>query len=432
MLKSITPEDVSIGMYIHSISGNWMDHPFWRKSFKVVSHKEVMQLKNCDGRIWIDTDKGADILFGAGHGEQPLTDSPPTMDEVSLECADLIRSSRAGGDVDERRDAAQILASSQLVVLNMFAEVRMGKAINVKEVGELVTEIAASVASNAGALISLARLKTADNYTYMHSVAVCAMMISLGNQLGLSAEECRQAGMAGLLHDVGKMVVPTEILNKPSKLTDDEFVSMRAHAIRGHAILSKIPGLGEGPIDVALHHHEKIDGTGYPHNLRSEQISKLAKMGAICDVYDAITSNRPYKAGWDPAQSIRHMANSTGHFDPIMLSAFVKAIGIYPVGSCVLLKSGRIAVVMERGEAHLLAPTVKVFFSTTKREPVEHELVDLECSSDKIVSWVNPEKWGSIMSQRGISSDHIRTSLREFRSANPNRAVPVLRAQRTE
>jgi putative nucleotidyltransferase with HDIG domain len=254
----------------------------------------------------------------------------------------------------ERERAARIISSSKSTVLNMFSEARMGKTVDVKDAAELVTEITSSVSRNADAIISLARLKTTDDYTYMHSVAVCAMMISLANQLGMTQEQIKQAGMAGLLHDVGKMAVPLDILNKPAKLTEEEFASVRSHTVQGHNILQQIEGIGEAALDVSLHHHEKIDGSGYPFNLKADSISIMAKMGAVCDVYDAITSNRPYKAGWDPARSIRHMAASAGHFDPVTMEAFVKAIGIYPTGSCVILQSGRLGVVVDQRPEHLL------------------------------------------------------------------------------
>jgi HD-GYP domain-containing protein (c-di-GMP phosphodiesterase class II) len=221
-------------------------------------------------------------------------------------------------------------------------------------------------------------------------------MVALARQLELSDEQTRLAGLAGLLHDIGKMMIPPEILNKPGKLTDEEFEVVKNHPVEGHKLLLEGTGVSDVALDVCLHHHEKINGGGYPEGLNGEQISLFAKMGAVCDVYDAITSNRPYKNGWEPAESLRKMAEwSKGHFDQRVFEAFVRSIGIYPVGSLVRLESGRLAVVTEQSEKSLLAPVVKVFFSTKSNARIAPEIVDLSkpLAHDKIVSHEDPAKW---------------------------------------
>lgn len=297
---------------------------------------------------------------------------------------------------EEAERAARICAKSKQAVVSMFQEARMGNAVNAADCAPLVEEISNSVARNPGALISLARLKTADDYTYMHSVAVCALMIALARQLGLDEEQTRQAGLAGLLHDLGKAMVPNEVLNKPGKLTDEEFAIIKKHPEFGHEALLQGAGVPDIALDVCLHHHEKTDGSGYPKGLKAEQISLFAKMGAVCDVYDAITSNRPYKAGWDPAESLRKMAEwAKGHFDESVFQAFVKSLGIYPVGSLVRLESGRLGVVVEQSERSLLAPKVKVFFSTKANARIRPEEIDLSRpgAQDKIAGREDPAKW---------------------------------------
>jgi HD-GYP domain-containing protein (c-di-GMP phosphodiesterase class II) len=203
--------------------------------------------------------------------------------------------------------------------------------------------------------------------------------------------------MAGLLHDLGKAVMPMEVLNKPGKLTDEEFRIIKSHPVEGHRMLVEGGAVGAIPLDVCLHHHEKVDGSGYPKGLKDAEISLHAKMGAVCDVYDAITSNRPYKAGWDPAESIRKMTEwSKGHFDERVFQAFVKSIGIYPVGSLVRLSSGRLGVVVEQSDKSLLAPRVKVFFSTKSLTYVPPELIDPSRpgTAEKIAGREEAAKWG--------------------------------------
>jgi putative nucleotidyltransferase with HDIG domain len=261
---------------------------------------------------------------------------------------------------------------------------------------QLVEDISDSVSRNPGAIISLARLKTADDYTYMHSVAVCAMMVALARQLGLDEVQTRSCGMAGLLHDLGKVAMPKEVLNKPGKLTDAEFAVMKTHPTEGYKMLMASNGVDPVALEVVLHHHEKMDGSGYPEQLQGEQISLYSKMGAVCDVYDAITSNRPYKTGWDPAESLRKMAEwANGHFDRKVFQAFVKSMGIYPVGSLVRLTSGRMGVVTEQSARSLTTPVIKVFFSTKSNMRIVPVMLDLSHPSaiERIQNREDPAKW---------------------------------------
>jgi HD-GYP domain-containing protein (c-di-GMP phosphodiesterase class II) len=278
-------------------------------------------------------------------------------------------------------------------VLSMLNEARLGLAVDAEACLPLVNDIADSVYRNPGALVSLARLKTQDDYTYMHSVAVCALMVALGRELGLTQDACREAGLAGLMHDLGKAAMPLEVLNKPGKLTPEEFDLIKTHPLRGHEMLVEGRGVSPTVLDVCLSHHERMDGTGYPHQLPEDRISLVARMGSICDVYDAVTSNRPYKAGWDPAGSIATMASWKGHFDPVVFKAFVKSLGIYPTGSLVKLQSGRLAVVLEQNPLSLSAPKVKVFFSTKSNLPITVNELELSRGTDKIVSREDPKAW---------------------------------------
>jgi HD-GYP domain-containing protein (c-di-GMP phosphodiesterase class II) len=186
------------------------------------------------------------------------------------------------------------------------------------------------------------------------------------------------------------------VLNKPGKLTDEEFAIIKSHPVEGHRLLVEGGTAGPVVLDVCLHHHEKIDGSGYPSGLQGETISLFAKMGAVCDVYDAITSNRPYKAGWDPAESIRRMTEWKGHFDERVFHAFVKSIGIYPTGSLVKLSTDLLGVVIEQSKGSLLTPLVKTFYSVKSGSYLQPRLVDLSDPEvgAKIVSREDAARWG--------------------------------------
>ena len=395
MLKKISVQQLTVGMHLKEFCGSWMEHPFWRTGFVIEDPADIKSiLASSIKEVWIDCSKGKDVPVGEKAVSEAESDAQVEAElmQVSAQRRELAPVSTAA----ELERAAKICLQSKRAVISMFEEARMGKAVDTGGAKKLVEEITDSVSRNPGALISLARLKTADDYTYMHSVAVCAMMVALSKQLGLSEEETRHAGIAGLMHDLGKASMPMEVLNKPGKLTDAEFNIIKKHPEEGYRLLQTGTDVPPMVLDVCLHHHEKTDGSGYPKALKAEQISLYAKMGAVCDVYDAITSNRPYKAGWDPAESLRRMAEwASGHFDTKVFQAFVKSLGIYPIGSLVQLSSGRLGVVVDQSGKSLTMPRVKVFFSTKSNLRIVPEVIDLSkvAGTEKIVSREDPAKW---------------------------------------
>ncbi len=395
MLKRIPVEHLRVGMYIHEFCGSWYDHPFWRNAFTLGKPEVLLDILSSGIKeVWIDTGKGPDVEGGEGGKSEKA---------VAAEVDNTLTRADAGSKIAHHVDitqeavrAVKICAQSKQAVASMFHEARMGKALNASDALPVVDEITTSVVRNPGALISLARLKNKDNYTYMHSVAVCALMVSLSRQLGLGEEETRQAGMAGLMHDIGKTMTPLEVINKPGKLTEAEFQVMKNHPIEGHVILLESNGISDIVLHVCLHHHEKEDGSGYPSKLANGQIDLYSKMGMVCDIYDAITSFRAYKNGWEPAEAIRKMAEwSHRHFDQLIFHAFVKSIGIYPIGTLVKLASDRLGVVVEQTDNSLLTPIVMVFFSVKTNCRITMEILDLSkpACRDKIVSHEDPEKW---------------------------------------
>jgi putative nucleotidyltransferase with HDIG domain len=397
MLKRISVQQLQLGMHLKEFCGSWMDHPFWRTDFVLRDPKDLNLITASPIKeVWIDCSKGLDVP--QDEVVISVEENVPVVVEalvVPTVVAIKPRETKPVAASEEVERAARICQASNAAVVSMFEEVRMGKAVDVGGARDLVEEISDSISRNPGAIISLARLKTADDYTYMHSVAVCAMMVALSKQLGQDEAQTRSLGMAGLLHDLGKVAIPIEVLNKPGKLTDAEFDIMRTHSTEGYKMLKASPKMDPVALDVVLSHHEKIDGSGYPQHLAGDQISLHSKMGSVCDVYDAITSNRPYKSGWDPAESLRKMAEWKGHFDPMVFQAFVKSMGIYPVGSLVRLTSGRIGVVTEQTAKSLTMPMVKVFYSTKSSMRVAPYMVDLSRPEtlEKIHQREDPDKW---------------------------------------
>jgi len=413
-------------MHLHSLEGAWMDHPFWKTRFIIREPEQLMKLQDSViVEVWIDPTKGLDVLeeqaelpslvraqaaapaaAPAGVALAPSGSAPAVVERaparLPVAVAERPKAAPASTPVpppsksfaEELRSASAVCNRGREQVQKMFGEARLGRAIDAEACMPLVHDISDSVIRNPGALVSLARLKTQDDYSYMHSVAVCALMVALAREHGMSEEDCRRAGTAGLLHDVGKALMPLEILNKPGKLTDEEFDVMRSHPVRGHELLQEAKGADPMAMDVCLHHHERFDGGGYPHRLTSDQQNLFVRMSSICDVYDAITSDRPYKAGWDPADSIGKMASWKGQFDPAVFAAFVKSVGIYPTGSLVRLQSERLAVVIEQNATSLTTPVVRVFYSLKSGMPIPLQRLDLAGgTADRIAGREAPEKW---------------------------------------
>jgi HD-GYP domain-containing protein (c-di-GMP phosphodiesterase class II) len=388
VLKKVAVNQLTVGMFVHGFDESWHKHPFWRSQFLIKDLSRLREVQACGiPHCWIDVSKGLDA--SAEKPQQPAAATvahaepaaQPKLERVPL--------------ADELERAARLRARSAQAMRRMFAEVRLGNAIETGECVSLVAAVVESINRNPDALLSLARLKNADEYTYLHSVAVCALMVALGRQLGLNDAQCREAGMAGMLHDLGKAAMPQDVLNKPGKLTPEEFAMIKQHPVRGYEMLLAGADVSEGVMDVCHHHHERVDGTGYPHGLIGDGISLLARMGAVCDVYDAVTSDRPYKAGWDPAQALAQMATWKGHFDTAIFQSFVKSVGIYPTGSLVRMRSGRLAVVLDQNPSALTKPRVKLFFSTKAGLPLQPQILDLASphTVDRIEAREPPENW---------------------------------------
>ncbi|MBS0587885.1 MAG: HD-GYP domain-containing protein [Proteobacteria bacterium] len=394
MIKKVQASEVRLGMYIHEICGNWLEYPFWRKSFKLNQQKDLDKLVSCGlDEIWIDTCKGLDVA----DGQKISVENPQSVKLINTDIpGQPVKKTVARIAVEEELNTAKkIQQKAKEAVTLMFSEVRMGKALEIEGAESLVEEINQSMERNPNALLTLIRLKNVNEYTYMHSVAVCMLMVALGRQLGLDAAQIKQAGTAGLLHDIGKMVIPNEVLNKPGQLTDEEFVIMKSHPERGWEILKSCYQVHETALDVCLHHHERVDGKGYPKKLSGDALTLFARMGAVCDVYDAISSDRCYKPAWSPAESIRKMASwKDGHFDETVFQAFVKTIGIYPSGTLLKLKSGRLGVVMEQSTKKLTTPIIKTFFSTRANAHILVEILDLSKGTDGIEKIEDPVQWG--------------------------------------
>jgi HD-GYP domain-containing protein (c-di-GMP phosphodiesterase class II) len=361
-----------------------------RAAFPIENEHDVQLVRDTGVmHVWIDTALGCD--------ESPPQGPVPARSGRSMPVATVAPKTAALSLREEMATAKRICIQGRELVIRMFQEARLGRSLDRNAIEPFLEEVAGSIDRNPSALLTLARLKKASDYTYMHSVAVCALMTALANALGMGRAEAREAGLAGLLHDVGKALIPDSILHKPGRLTHEEFALIKTHPSMGYRIIRESGGCGELALDVCLHHHERVDGAGYPEALSGDRLSLHARMGAVCDVYDAVTSNRPYKAGWDPGEAIRAMTGwCDGHLDKSVFYAFVKCVGIYPVGALVRLASGHLGIVVEQSAKSLVAPKVRIFFSTKSGELIMPRIIDPanEGARYQIVASEDPVGWG--------------------------------------
>lgn len=295
---------------------------------------------------------------------------------------------------------ASALTASRAALRNvesLFEGVGRGETVPISMAEHTANELLVCLDEDPDALVSLVRLKSHGDYACMHSVAVCALMACLARHLGFSEQQRREAALAGLLHDIGKAFIPASVLAKPGRLTDAEFAVVRSHPQHGFDALDATGGIADAVKDVAHHHHERPDGRGYPHRLAGDQIALLARMGAVCDVYDAITSNRPYKDGWDPAAAMQAMAQwaREGQFDVKVTSGFKALMGAYPIGSLVRLRSERLAVVNAKVSGKPAGSSVTAFYCLRSRQSLSAEVIEVGTSAnaDAIVDLESNAQW---------------------------------------
>ncbi|KDP86059.1 HD-GYP domain-containing protein [Cupriavidus basilensis] len=391
MLKRIKTRQLQVGMFVARVGGPWIEHPFWRSRFLVNSQEQIDQMiASKVEEVWIDLLKGKGIpppvqLAATGSlSVKPVADEPASavpQSAVSLEV--------------EFGLAREVMKNGKAVVGSMFTDARMGRALEVEGALMLVDSVSNSLTRHSQALIALARLKVRDDYTYLHSFAVCALMIALGRTLGLDNGEVQQLGLAGLVHDIGKISIPTQVLHKRGDMTAAEMAMVQRHPSVGYRILNEARLYSNIPLDVCVHHHERIDGRGYPFGLHGHEISVHAKIAAVCDTYDSLTSSRPGHQAWTPARALEYMAVRVDTlFDRTVFQAFTRSIGIYPLGTVLRLRSGRLAVVFAQNDNEPLRPRVKVFYSLSEATQVGPETLDLSEAEDTIVSFEDPAQWG--------------------------------------
>jgi putative nucleotidyltransferase with HDIG domain len=392
MIKKITVKQLKPGMYIQDFNCAWFNHPFLSNSLKVKNEKVIEKITGYGIReVYIDTEKGLDVR-----------DAPTREDvnrEITAEIDRLaepeIQNKSTSTVKEELVRARAIKKEAKQTVEKIMEDVRFGKQIEMEKVDHVVEKMMESIFRNKDALTSLGRIKKTDEYTFVHSVSVCVLIISFGKNVGFDNDIIKKIAVGGLLHDIGKVKIPAALLKLNGQLSGEDFNTVKQHAAFGISILEETPDINEISMNVAAHHHERLDGSGYPDNLKSDQISIYGKMSAIVDVYDAMTSNRIYQRPFQPTETLRKLFEWSNVYDRELVQQFIRCIGIYPVGSLVRLDNGFLGIVVEHGGKRLLNPTVRVVYDSNQKRHVMPYDIDLAVHEGlSITSYDVPEKWG--------------------------------------
>jgi putative nucleotidyltransferase with HDIG domain len=347
MRKTIPLDQLTIGMSVVGMDRSWLDTPFLRHRVLITRTGQIDKLKRAGVRF---VEVEYEPCPNSPVAPPPIGDAPDSaVSRMADQPADSRHMEPTTAFEEELPVAQDVYRSAKGLVKAAMEDVRLGRAMNSEAVSRLVTTMVDSILRNADALVSLSRLKSFDEYTFFHSVNTSVLAIALGRRLGLSSGALHLLGSGTLLHDIGKTKIPLDILNKPGRFEPHEFEIMKQHALRGVEVLSGTTGFPEEIIRPALEHHERVDGTGYPFGRSRTQLTPFGLIASVVDIYDAMTSDRCYHKGMPAHRVLQHLytLGQAGHLDSTFVQQFIQCVGVYPVGSCVLLNTGEAGIVSQ-------------------------------------------------------------------------------------
>ncbi len=358
------------GMFVCELDRPWLETPFILQGFKITDQEDIDTIaKHCE-YVYIENSEDQWIA----QEERAILESKATSTRIPAPRV---------GNKQEYHRAAGIHQTAKHLTRSFMDEVRLGNAINLKDVETSVSDCVSSILRNPDSMMWLSKIRKKDDYTAEHSLNVGLLAITFGRHLGASEEDLNKLGMAGMLHDVGKMRTPTEVLNKEGGLTDKEYAIMQSHARHGRDILMAHRTVDNGAVDVAFSHHEALDGTGYPRQLKASGISDFTRIITLCDVYDAVTSDRVYKQGRSSLEALKILYRHKGiKFDDKLATEFISCIGLYPPGSVVELKNGQVGIVISTNYRNRHLPKVLVLRDENK-VPMRESVINLQQLADR-------------------------------------------------
>ncbi|KPF91651.1 hypothetical protein IP81_09755 [Novosphingobium sp. AAP83] len=364
MLKRVTTSDIELGMFIHKLEGSWFSHPFWKSKFLLDDPDMLASLResNVDGVI-IDVSRGNDVVERQQRTLARAASAPAAIPPAALARPTFVRPPPTMPITREFGRAKRTMGDALKVVGKTFIEARLGKAINAQDVEPVIDAIYASVQRNLYAFNGLLRCQNGSEFIYRHSLAVSALMIAMARHMKFAPLDIRDAGMAGLLMDIGVGQLPVDLSAVGSDYAQLPPDLKDQHVLLGCSFLKAAGDIPAPVISAVLQHHERLDGSGYPHGISGGAIDRLSRMAAICDAYDTLASSSGAGRGLDPAEAISILRAQPEKFDATLLEKLVETIGVYPVGAFVRMRSNRLAMVVDEDPSDPLSPTVRTFWS---------------------------------------------------------------------
>ena len=398
------------GMYVCELDRPWTETSYLLQGVLIQSAEDIATLQDLCTFVYVDAEKSHDSIQAElqtiiGNTEQvfrPRLQTISASEESEQPFKSHLQTITANENIQEKstfssksnesqaadleqnnfqkelKIARKLHSKTRTYIDTALEDVRLGQAVNTSEAKEIVSEIANSITRSPHALVWLTNMKERDEYTSIHSMNVCVLAVSFGRSLGMEKTQLELLGLGGLLHDLGKMKVPLEILNKPSKLTFEEFEVMKTHPVEGYKMLKEKGDLPLEVLDIVKHHHERRNGKGYPSQLNGDEINNMTRIIAIVDVYDAITSDRCYHDAISPYDALKNMYEWINEdFDKEMVEQFIKCLGIYPIGCVVELNMGHVGIVVSASEKSKLRPIVMLVQNSKREKFPKPKLINL-------------------------------------------------------
>ena len=375
-VQKVMVKELKIGMYVSGLDRSWLGTPFPLQGFLIDSEAVKDTLKDLCEFVYVDFAK-SDIAEPAPARPRAVARNRKTLEQLFPDKT-LLNYTDARDFGDEYPHAQAAITTLTQSVTGMFDAIRRGGSIDAVRVKSAVEPMIESITRNPDACIWLARMKQADTYTYQHSIGCSIWAVALGRQLGLPKADLRSLAIGGLLFDVGKLQVDSTLIESDRVLDDEEYALVQEHVNLGLSAVKASGVINQDVLDMIEMHHERHDGSGYPHSLAGDQIPISARIAAIVDCYDAITSHRNYAEALPPSIAIKMMYEWRDiDFQAELVEEFIQAVGIYPAGTLVELSSGQVGVVLSEYRTRRLRPKIMVLLDADKNPLTELLTINL-------------------------------------------------------